>query len=201
MKFQIERILLFSDAVFAIAITMMIIEIKPPHLGEEISFSKALMALLSKMNIFIGNIISFYMIALYWHRHHHMMQYVHSYDNKFIVINFVLLLSVSFIPFSTTFVFENVSALTSLTYIVYNLNHLFTSVCNYRLAAYALNPKHGLCHEAHEKELHDFKLYTVFAVIVFVIVMLVSCWNTLVAPLLYRLFGLQDLVLKRWRKK
>lgn len=63
MKFQLERIALFSDAVFAIAITLMMIEVKPPHLEHGIAFGPAVGVLLNMMPIFVGTILSFYIMA------------------------------------------------------------------------------------------------------------------------------------------
>lgn len=201
MKFQLERILLFSDAVFAIAITMMIIEIKPPHLDHDISFSQAMKALLSKFPIFIGNVISFYMIAHYWMNHHKLMQYLHRYNTQFIVINFALLLAISMIPFSTTFIFENILSNTPLTIIVYNVNHIIATLLSYRLVAYSFNPKHGLCEKMPVEEFHNYRLQVLYSMIVFIVVSMVSFANPSFSPLLYSLFGFQDLILKKWFKK
>jgi uncharacterized membrane protein len=80
MKFQLERILLFSDAVFAIAITLMIIEIKPPHLEHGSTFLQGLNAFLIMSPIIIGTVLSFYLIGLFWYRHHDLMKHLVQCD-------------------------------------------------------------------------------------------------------------------------
>lgn len=82
MKFQLERILLFSDAVFAIAITLMIIEIKPPHLEHGSSFSDGLNAFLRLSPTIIGTMLSFYLVGLFWYRHHDLMKHMVNCDGK-----------------------------------------------------------------------------------------------------------------------
>ena len=95
-EFQLERLILFSDAVFAIAITLLVIEIKIPDkefLKERGGLSDAtiLNALSHLVPKFIGFFISFLLIGLYWSIHHRMFGFVTSYDRKLLFLNLLFL--------------------------------------------------------------------------------------------------------------
>jgi uncharacterized membrane protein len=103
--FQLERIALFSDAVFAIAITLLIIEVKVPPLpysNPEFSheFPKAMNEMIPE---FIGFIISFMVIGNYWRSHHSTFYFVKDYDNKLLQLNNLFLLTIVIMPFTTAF--------------------------------------------------------------------------------------------------
>lgn len=187
MKFQLERILLFSDAVFAIAITLMIIEIKPPHLENNLSFGEAINEFLKETPILIGTVLSYIMIALNWYRHHDLLKHLISCNKKFIVLNFALLLSISFIPFSTSFVFENSPALLPL--LVYNLNYIVTAILNNWIYSYALHSKNELVHITLEEEIQDMKKHTNYSIFIFTTVIIIAYFNPTIASMGYALFG------------
>ena len=69
-EFQVERIAFFSDAIFAIAITLLIIEFKVPHVEKETSFENALTDILNLKYSLFSLLLSFYLIASYWIKHH-----------------------------------------------------------------------------------------------------------------------------------
>ncbi|WP_405206341.1 TMEM175 family protein [Aquimarina sp. LLG6339-5] len=94
------RLEAFSDAVMAIIITIMILELKVP---EETNFS----ALLPKAPIFISYLISFIFIAIYWNNHHHLFQVTEKVNGKILWANMHVLFWVSLIPFSTSWLGEN----------------------------------------------------------------------------------------------
>ena len=95
-----ERIIFFSDAVFAIAITLLVLEIKPPHLEEfsESSLRHHLLQLLPKIGGFVS---SFVIIGAMWIEHHRIFRYFRHYDGGVMWRNLVFLLSVAFVPFPT----------------------------------------------------------------------------------------------------
>jgi uncharacterized membrane protein len=107
-EFQLERMILFSDAVFAIAITLLVIEIKIPdkeflqeHGGiSDITILHSLKELIPK---FIGFFISFMLIGLYWTIHHRMFGFVTAYDKKLMVLNLSFLFFIALMPFSNGF--------------------------------------------------------------------------------------------------
>lgn len=197
MKFQLERILLFTDAVFAIAITLMIIEIKPPHLAHGISNINAINAFLFKTPIFIGTILSFYLIGLYWYKHHDLMTHLVAYDSKMVFRNLSLLLAIAFIPFSTAFVFENVESLSPIPLIIYNFNYIIASLLNFSLYNYSLNPVNKLCTEDVSNELAKIKRQTIYSISVFIFVSVLSLWNSNFAPIGYGLFAFQNIFINR----
>jgi uncharacterized membrane protein len=101
-KFQLERMILFSDAVFAIAITLLIIEIKVPVVPES-----ELPAALGHMAMeFLGFVVSFVVIGQFWTQHHRLFGLVHSYDNKLIWLNMHMLLWIVVVPFSNSLNFH-----------------------------------------------------------------------------------------------
>ncbi len=95
-----ERVVFFSDAVFAIAITLLVLEIKPPHLEvhSESALRNGLFHLLPK---FSGFIVSFLIIGMMWIEHHRIFRYITDYDAGLLWRNLVFLLTVSFVPFPT----------------------------------------------------------------------------------------------------
>lgn len=196
-KFQLERIILFSDAVFAIAITLMIIEIKAPHLEHNLSFSAALSILSKKFPIFIGTILSFFLIGKFWFDHHDLMKHLTNYDNKFIKLNFSFLLAVALIPFSSSFVFENLQAFSSLPLLVYNLNMIIATLLSYKLYNYALNKSNHLCTEQLTKEIKNSNKESFFAIGIYLLVIIIALINPNIAPIFYSLFAMQDFVIKK----
>jgi len=82
-EFQLERMILFSDAVFAIAITLLVIELKIPEISHDlVSEDKLLESLAEQIPKLIGFLISFFIIGLYWTVHHRLFGYVVNYTQR-----------------------------------------------------------------------------------------------------------------------
>jgi uncharacterized membrane protein len=146
-EFQLERMILFSDAVFAIAITLLVIEIKVPELHNEISERGVLHALAELIPKFVGFILSFFLIGLYWTVHHRMFGFLVTYTRKLLWLNLAFLLSIALMPFSTAFYSdysrpETIHLITPLAFYVGNI--WFIGSMNYRLWGYIGNPKNKL---------------------------------------------------------
>lgn len=106
-EFQVERLALFSDAVFAIAITLLIIEVKIPHLTEPFTDHHLLEIMGDEMVAkFIGFIVSFLVIAVYWVSHHILFGYVTNYSKRLVWSNLYFLFTIVLMPFSSGFYSE-----------------------------------------------------------------------------------------------
>jgi uncharacterized membrane protein len=97
-----ERILFFSDAVFAIVITLLVLELKVPHLeGEKLTEANIQHQLFELLPKFLGFIYSFFIVGLMWIEHHRIFRYIGHYDFGIVWRNLLFLLFVAFIPFPT----------------------------------------------------------------------------------------------------
>lgn len=101
-----ERIVFFSDAVFAIAVTLLALEIRLPA-GEELLTDSQLLAQLGGIwHRYLGYFISFMVIGIFWMAHHRKFGLIKRYDSRLIWLNLFLLLVVAFIPFPTSLISE-----------------------------------------------------------------------------------------------
>jgi len=150
-EFQLERLILFSDAVFAIAITLLVIEIKIPELERDaVSDTALLHALGNLIPKFVGFIISFLLIGLYWAVHHRMFGFVTSYDGRLRFLNLMFLFFIALMPFSTGFYSEYAGSellfkrQLKVPMTFYVLNICCVGIVNYLMWRYITNPKHKL---------------------------------------------------------
>jgi uncharacterized membrane protein len=148
-EFQLERLILFSDAVFAIAITLLVIEIKIPEVHEDVSDRTILHELSRLIPKFIGFIISFMFIGLYWTIHHRMFGFVTGYDRKLLLLNLVFLFFIALMPFSTGFYSEYtggdlIRKQLKIPMTFYVLNFCFLGFINYFMWRHVCNPKNKL---------------------------------------------------------
>jgi uncharacterized membrane protein len=95
---ETQRIEAFSDGVFAIAITLLIIEIGVPHLTGEESLSDALRDLWPSYGAYV---LSFVMIGIYWANHHSLFRLFVRTDHFFLMLNVFFLMAIAFLPFPT----------------------------------------------------------------------------------------------------
>ncbi|OON71169.1 hypothetical protein B0919_01835 [Hymenobacter sp. CRA2] len=141
-EFQLERLILFSDAVFAIAITLLIIEIKVPELHHQTD-PEALAALLRLTPKFVGFFIGFLVIAVYWTAHHRVFRFLHRYNGKLTWLNILFLLSIVLMPFTSAYYSEYPNGV-NVPFIVYCLSVSVTGLMQVLLQRYIRNPAHGL---------------------------------------------------------
>src|SRR5262245_56638261 len=91
-RLAFERPLFFSDAVFAIAITLLVIEIRVPEPHAGASDDDLARALLSRLPHIVGFLISFFLIGQTWIEHHRMCRLLAGYDLGLVWRNLWLLL-------------------------------------------------------------------------------------------------------------
>ncbi len=96
----IPRLEAFCDGVFAIAITLLILEVKIPH-GDEVSAGGLLPQLLHQWPAYGAYVLSFVMIGIYWANHHYICRYFVRSDHAFNLLHVLFLMCVAFIPFPT----------------------------------------------------------------------------------------------------
>lgn len=124
--FQLERLILFTDAVFAIAITLLIIEIKVPHVEGEFAPEKLRTALYHQLPQWIGFLVSFSVIGQYWVAHHRAFGYVRDYDRGLLFMNLFFLMSIVVMPFTTALYSDYFTQ--NLPFLIYCLNITLTGV-------------------------------------------------------------------------
>ncbi len=94
------RLEAFSDGVIAVIITIMVLEMKPPH-GSELS------ELLSVLPTFLTYVLSFIFVGIYWVNHHHFLHIIKKVSGGLLWANNHLLFWLSLIPFTTAWMGEN----------------------------------------------------------------------------------------------
>jgi TMEM175 potassium channel family protein len=95
-----ERTRNFSDAVFAVLITILVLELKPPH-------ADTFDALLPLWPTGLSYAVSYAFIAIVWVNHHHLFSYAEVATPRLVWFNFAHLFSVSLIPFTTEWIADS----------------------------------------------------------------------------------------------
>jgi uncharacterized membrane protein len=97
--FSIETLTLFSDAVFAIAITLLAIDIRVPQLAEELIAAQLNNEIIGLLPRFISFILTFFIVGSYWISYHRTMYHVKRYDRGLISLNLLFLMCIILLPF------------------------------------------------------------------------------------------------------
>jgi uncharacterized membrane protein len=134
----LERLIFFSDAVFAIAITLLIIEVVPPHLGRHASDREHLIALANLIPNFVAFFISFFVIGAFWAGHHRAFSLSRHWSAELLFPNIAMLCAVAFMPFATAYMGMNMGQ--RVPSMLYDLVLLTTALLNIRLVKLATSP-------------------------------------------------------------
>ncbi len=127
------RLEAFSDAVLAILITIMVLEMKVPH-GDDLH------SLLSLKYVFLSYVLSFIYLAIYWNNHHHMLHAAHRVSGSVLWANIHLLFWLSLVPFATAWMGEN--NFSTIPVILYGIVLIMAGIAYYFLA-HCLADIHG----------------------------------------------------------
>jgi uncharacterized membrane protein len=142
-----ERFIFFSDGVFAICITLLVIEIKVPDKNEYHIFNDLGLweYLAHRALIFLGFFISFGVIGHYWTVHHRIFGYGKAYTSGLLWLNLGFLFSVVLLPFSSGILAEyGADPHMYLPYGIYVGNMCLTGFMNCWLWLYVSNPRRNL---------------------------------------------------------
>ena len=103
---ELDRIVFFSDAVFAIAVTLLVLSIEVPHVPENLVDEALPSQLLDLWRNLLSYVISFLVIFSYWTVHHSIFSIIRGYDLKLLWLNGLFLMAVAFLPFPSALLGE-----------------------------------------------------------------------------------------------
>ena len=126
-----QRLEAFSDGVFAIVITLLILDIRIPVVQPTL-LGVALIDLLPQLLTYI---LSFFIVGLYWHIHHQVATEIKRIDGAFIWLNLVWLLFVSILPFPTALLGRYPLQPIPLT--IYGINLILVNVTGFVILVYS----------------------------------------------------------------
>ncbi len=168
-----NRLEAFSDAVIAIVLTIMVLELKVPH-------DPSWGALRALWPILLSYLMSFIYIGIYWNNHHHMLHAVQHVNGAVLWANQHLLFWLSLVPFTTGWMGENRFA--PLPVAVYGVSLLMPAVA-YTILVRALLKLHGTGSQFARALGSDFKGNV--SLVLYVIAVLVAIPVPALALLIY----------------
>jgi uncharacterized membrane protein len=203
-EFQLERIIFFSDAVFAIIITIMILDVKLPDVVQtgEMATKNAFIGILPKLAVYM---ISFFVVGNIWTKHLRIFSFLKDYDMRLVGINLLFLFSVSLFPFGLSFVFSTSNVL-HYTWGIYTYMGIifFTIFTQSLLAVYIAKNKEKLCVKAPEIDSvlqWRIRLLNLFLLPVFIAVVICNNYFSLSQYTIFVLLAIYIALIRRTKKK
>lgn len=148
-----NRVEALSDGVFAIVITLLILDIRVP----DVEYDQLLSSLVALLPRIFAYVISFGLIAVYWLAHHQSLQLVGKLNGFLIWLNFLYLLAVSFMPVPTALLGRY--PMQPIPIVIYGLNLIVANAIGLALTLYLrahLELGSGLAHRASHKSLYIY---------------------------------------------
>lgn len=179
-KIGLERLIFFSDAVFAIAITLLALEIRLPEEAGQYGDLEMWAALAGLWHQYLAYIISFLVIGSFWMAHHRKFRLVDRYDNRLLSLNLLVLMSIAFIPFASSVI--SVSSTRSAT-IFYALTMVVVSLFFTAMWLYITHDNRLLKPDISQQRKQREFISVLSTVVVFLISIVLSFINTDLARL------------------
>jgi len=168
-----NRLEAFSDGVLAIIITIMVLELRPPHSSEWSALSEL-------GHTFVSYVLSFIYVGIYWNNHHHLMHTVKHINGKAMWANLHLLFWLSIFPFATAWAGDSRFAAAPVAF--YGFVLLMASIAYYLLtrALICVEPESSALAKAVGKDKKGLLSTALYAVSI-----PLACWNPLISCALY----------------
>ena len=172
------RIEAFSDGVFGIAITLLVLElIQILHSQSENGLLKTF---LHHWQSFLAFTIGFITILVCWINHHIAFEYIKKVDTKLMWINGFLLFVVTLTPFPTAVLAEYLEKESQTALAVFGFNYILISIAADSICTYAYN--HHLIEVEHREYYYSYKLIYRYAIF-FTLVAFLLCFVSIIIPL------------------
>jgi len=146
------RIEAFSDGIFGIAVTLLILDITVPKASSVRGKTTLLRVLVSEWPIYLAYLNSFITVLIMWMNHHKLFRHIRRSDHMFMLYNGLLLMGVTFVPFPTAVLAEFINTPDARTAAaLYSGSYLAIAIMFYVLWHYAARG-HRLLARNHNRE-------------------------------------------------
>jgi uncharacterized membrane protein len=191
--FPRERIFAFNDAVFSIAITLLVLDIELPPYQEfaDRGFARTMQNLVPD---FIGFFVSFMVIALYWKFYLLISRYIKVFDEKLFQLNVFVLLFVALLPFSTGFFVDHFDHNGPFTFYCGNL--VFLGLFLYFMTRIILKRAKVQLDPIDAQWLHFRAFWAVLFWVIFMVISII--WNNSLLKLLIPIIFVVQLLAKKF---
>jgi uncharacterized membrane protein len=193
---EFSRVLAFSDGLFAIAMTLLVVAVSVPALTDGGDIGELADALSDQESSYISFFISFAVIGRYWVAHHRFFSLLSGLDGTLIWINLVYLAFIAFLPFPTDLLgtyFEN-----PLSVVLYACNVAVISGLEVVLFHHA--HRHGLLLRSMPEDVYRWgALLSLAPVFFFLLSIPLAFWSTTVAVASWFLAIPFDAIAQRWK--
>jgi len=193
---RLERLGGFSDAVFAVAITLLILTIDVPVVSDASELGSELQALWPK---FLGFLISFFIIGSFWVAHHFIFNYLKRLTPGLLWLNLIFLLFIVILPFSTDLMSEYGNSSTAL--IFYNANMALASLTLCILWVYMSHDNRLIDADFNPATRKHIFLIYLNMTIIFLVAMAVAVVSASNSQYIYLLLIPNGFVLERMHRK
>jgi uncharacterized membrane protein len=189
---QVRRLEAFSDGVFAIAATLLVLDLSVNELGVVASDADLWVALVERLPTIIAFLVSFLLLCLLWWIHTRAFDDLERVDGVFVALNSLRLLGVVLIPFTTSISSTFGELPSSSVYLA--LDFCLVVVVGVGQAWYATDPRRGLMPALSDSERGSIRRGGMSAVILSIAAVVLS---PLIGTLAFVVYAL-DPVLSRW---
>lgn len=197
------RLETFSDSVFAIAITLLVLEVRLPTRETPTDNIALLSALEALWPSFLAFVLSFVLILMIWINHHELFRLIRGVDHILDWANGSLLLMVTFLPFPTGVLAQNFGATAENTAVAFYCGTLFlTSIFQNVLFESVTYKRRLLYQEVSDRAISSLRRAYRFGSAVYAIATLVAIWNAVAGLAIATSLWLLWIPLHyRWKKR
>src|SRR5476651_621357 len=190
-EFQLERVILFTDAVFAIILTIMVLELKLPDGLRKGSESRLLDAFEELIIRFCGYSITFFLVARFWMAHLKLFRFLKDYDTKLLVLNLFFLFAVTLFPFAVSLITGSISPKSpayNWGYTIYISVFYFVAFTQSLISRHLFLHRDNLCINTRDIEAnYKWKIQRINVVLIPVLFIVVLIFNYYQLPYFYPL--------------
>ncbi|MGI8468589.1 MAG: TMEM175 family protein [Pyrinomonadaceae bacterium] len=182
-----ERVEAFSDGVFAIILTLLVLELRVPEIANHSSFGQYAAAMLPLIPKFVSFVLSFVIISIHWVGHHYFFRHLRDAPLGLVWLNNLFLLWLCFMPFPTAMLGDHPTD--QFPILLYGVNQLLAALTFFAFRSYAGNNKLFVDNESAKAmgPRHSIPAVTIF--ILSILLAFVNVYLSLICfllvPLLY----------------
>ena len=179
---ETTRLEAFSDGIFAIAMTLLVLEIRLP---EDIAPGTLANSLLHLWRSYLAFLTSFATIGVMWVNHHRVFNLIRRTDQAILAFNLLLMLGVSFLPFPTLVVARHIGTPDGRTAAMF-FNGTFTAIAIAWgfLWRYVAKRRHLLYEEADHASVHGISRQYLFGPVYYLVALLVAIFSPLTSVII-----------------